>query len=102
MSDQDQQKFNVNESTKKQKTVCKYCKHEMKAAGHVGTTNARRHTEKCDAYAKFVETNLASNVVYDHDTYVRMFAESIIYHDYALSMVEHIKTRDLHRYLNPK
>ncbi|KAL2938141.1 putative AC transposase, partial [Bienertia sinuspersici] len=74
----------------------------MKAAGHVGTTNARRHTEKCDAYAKFVETNPASNVVYDHDTYVRMFAESIIYHGYALSMVEHIKTRDLHRYLNPK
>ncbi|KAL2943584.1 putative AC transposase, partial [Bienertia sinuspersici] len=63
--------------------VCKYCKHEMKAAGHVGTTNARRHTEKCDAYAK-------------------MFAESIIFHGYALSMVEHIKTRDLHRYLNSK
>ncbi|KAL2922328.1 putative AC transposase, partial [Bienertia sinuspersici] len=102
MADQDQQNFDVNESTEKQKIVCKYCKHEMKAAGHVGTTNARRHTEKCDAYAKFVETNPASNVVYDHDTYVRMFAESIIYHGYALSMVEHIKTRDLHRYLNPK
>ncbi|KAL2924175.1 putative AC transposase, partial [Bienertia sinuspersici] len=127
MADQDQQNYDVNESTEKQKigkakkrtstvwnhydlitkidgawAVCKYCKHEMKAAGHVGTTNARRHTEKCDAYAKFVETNPASNVVYDHDTYVRMFAESIIYHGYALSMVEHIKTRDLHRYLNPK
>ncbi|KAL2927964.1 putative AC transposase [Bienertia sinuspersici] len=81
--------------------VCKYCKHEMKAHGHVGTTNARQHTEKCDAYVKFVQTNPASNVVYDHDTYVRMFAESIIYHGYALSMVEHIKTIDLHRYLNP-
>ncbi|KAL2931467.1 putative AC transposase [Bienertia sinuspersici] len=66
-----------------------------------GTTNARRHTEKCDAYVKFVQTNPVSNVVYDHDTYVRMFAESIIYHGYALSMVEHIKTIDLHRYLNP-
>ncbi|KAL2903891.1 Zinc finger BED domain-containing protein RICESLEEPER 2 [Bienertia sinuspersici] len=102
MPDQDQQNFDVNGSTEKQKIVCKYCKHEMKAAGHVGTTNARRHTEKCDAYAKFVKTNPASNVVYDHDTYVRMFDDSIIYHGYALSMVEHIKTRDLHRYLNPK
>ncbi|KAL2936791.1 putative AC transposase, partial [Bienertia sinuspersici] len=76
--------------------------HELKADGHVGTTNARRHTETCYAYAKFVETNLASNVVYNHDTYVRMFAESIIYHGYALIMVEHIKTKDLHHYLNPK
>ncbi|KAL2895416.1 Zinc finger BED domain-containing protein 3 [Bienertia sinuspersici] len=105
MADQDQQNFDVNESTEKQKigkakkrtstvwnhydlvtkidgawAVCKYCKHEMKAVGHVRLTNARRHTEKCDAYAKFVETNPASNVVYDYDTYVRMFAESIIYH----------------------
>ncbi|KAL2934091.1 putative AC transposase [Bienertia sinuspersici] len=127
MADQDQQNFDVNESAEKQKIVrgkkrtspvwnhydlitkidgpwaiFKYCKHEMKADGYVGTTNPRRHMEKCDAYAKFVETNPDSNVVYDHDTYIRMFAESIIYHGYALSMVEHIKTRDLHRYLNPK
>ncbi|KAL2905793.1 putative AC transposase [Bienertia sinuspersici] len=126
MADQDQQILDSNEFGEKEKTVrgkkrtsavwnhydlitktdgawavCKYCKHEMKAHGHVGTTNARRHTEKCDAYVKFVQTNPASNVVYDHDTYVRMFAESIIYHGYPLSMVEHIKTIDLHRYLNP-
>ncbi|KAL2904376.1 putative AC transposase, partial [Bienertia sinuspersici] len=82
--------------------VCKYCKHKMKAAGHVGTTNARRHSEKSDAYVEFVTNNPASNAVYDHDTYVRMFAESIFYHGYSLSMVEHIKTRDLHRYLNPE
>ncbi|KAL2929898.1 putative AC transposase [Bienertia sinuspersici] len=126
MADQDQQILDSNEFAEKEKivrgkkrtsavwnhydlitktdgawAVCKYCKHEMKAHGHVGTTNARRHTEKCDAYVKFVQTNPASNVVYDHDTYVRMFAESIIYHGYPLSMVEHIKTIDLHRYLNP-
>ncbi|KAL2941010.1 putative AC transposase [Bienertia sinuspersici] len=102
MADQDQQILDANESTEKQKiAVCKYCKHEIKANGYIGTTNARRHTEKCDSYIEFVKTNPASHVVYDHDTYVRMFAESIIYHGYALRMVEHIKTRDLHRYLNP-
>ncbi|KAL2931753.1 putative AC transposase, partial [Bienertia sinuspersici] len=126
MADQDQQILDSNEFAEKEKivrgkkrtsavwnhydlitktdgawAVCKYCKHEMRAHGHVGTTNARRHTEKCDAYVKFVQTNPASNVVYDHDTYVRMFAESIIYHGYPLSMVEHINTIDLHRYLNP-
>ncbi|KAL2903881.1 putative AC transposase [Bienertia sinuspersici] len=126
MADQDRQILNSNQFAEKQKIVrgkkrtsavwnhydlitktdgawgvCKYCKHEMKAHGHVGTTNARRHTEKCDAYVKYVQTNPTSNVVYDHNTYVKMFVESIIYHGYALSMVEHIKTIDLHRYLNP-
>ncbi|KAL2929119.1 Zinc finger BED domain-containing protein RICESLEEPER 4, partial [Bienertia sinuspersici] len=77
MADQDQQILNSNEFAENEKivrgkkrsyavwnyydlitktdgawAVCKYCKHDMKAHGHVGTTNARRHTEKCDTYVK--------------------------------------------------
>lgn len=85
-----------------QRTVkCKHCPYEAAAPGSAGTTNYKRHTESCLGYKEFIKNNPNANVVYDHDTYVLMFADSILYHGYCLSMVEHIKTRDLHRWLNP-
>ena len=80
--------------------ACKYCKFVANAPGNVGTTNFKRHTENCQGYKDFCANNPNANGVYDHDTYVRLFAECILYHGYPLSMVEHKKIRELHRYLN--
>ncbi|KAL2902819.1 putative AC transposase [Bienertia sinuspersici] len=101
MADQDQQILDSNEFAEKEKIV--RGKKELLQFGITMISLQKQMVlgQYCDAYVKFVQTNPASNVEYDHDTYVRMFAESIMYHGYALSMVEHIKTIDLHRYLNP-
>ncbi|KAL2902157.1 putative AC transposase [Bienertia sinuspersici] len=71
MANQDQQNFDVNKSTEKQK---------------IG--KAKKRTSTVWNY-------------YDLITKIDG-AWANICHGYALSMVEHIKTRDLHRYLNPK
>ncbi|KAL2925617.1 Protein DETOXIFICATION 33, partial [Bienertia sinuspersici] len=111
MADQDQQNLDSNEFGEKEKTV----------RGKKRTSAVWNHydliTKTDGAWAgqqmladtpksvmlmlSLFKLILLLIVVYDHDTYVRMFAESIIYHGYPLSMVEHIKTIDLHRYLNP-
>ncbi|KAL2922547.1 putative AC transposase, partial [Bienertia sinuspersici] len=64
-------------------------------------TNGLRHACKYCSFEAKAPGDPNSKVVYDHDIYVRMFAESILYHGYALRMVEHDKIRALHRYLNP-
>ncbi|KAL2896025.1 Undecaprenyl phosphate-alpha-4-amino-4-deoxy-L-arabinose arabinosyl transferase [Bienertia sinuspersici] len=68
---------------------CKYCqKVKYKATSTYGTANAKKHTLVCPDY-------LASSPIPDFDqkVFCRMFAEAIMYHSYALSIVEHVKLR---------
>ncbi|KAL2925252.1 putative AC transposase, partial [Bienertia sinuspersici] len=77
---------------------CKYCqKVKYKATSTYGTANAKKHTLVCPDY-------LASSPIPDFDqkVFCRMFAEAIMYHSYALSIVEHVKLREMLSYLQPK
>ncbi|KAL2897901.1 Zinc finger BED domain-containing protein RICESLEEPER 2 [Bienertia sinuspersici] len=64
---------------------CKYCqKVKYKATSTYGTANAKKHTLVCPDY-------LASSPIpnFDQKVFCRMFAEAVMYHSYALSIVEH-------------
>ncbi|KAL2904603.1 putative AC transposase, partial [Bienertia sinuspersici] len=70
---------------------------KYKATSTYGTANAKKHTLVCPDY-------LASSPIPDFDqkVFCRMFAEAIMYHSYALSIVEHVKLREMLSYLQPK
>ncbi|KAK9035094.1 hypothetical protein V6N11_077145 [Hibiscus sabdariffa] len=83
---------------------CKYCKTKnYKADSYVGTSNPKRHTEKCQAYRDFLAANFNSSTEssFDQKRYCELFAEAILCHGYSLRLVEHDKLRSLHQYLNP-
>ncbi|GMI66348.1 DAYSLEEPER [Hibiscus trionum] len=82
---------------------CKYCKTKRyKANSYIGTSNPKRHTEKCKSYKEFLATNpnSSSETSFDQKRYCELFSEAILCHGYALSVVEHDKLRVLHNYLN--
>ncbi|KAK8538205.1 hypothetical protein V6N12_044340 [Hibiscus sabdariffa] len=83
---------------------CKYCKTKRyQADSYVGTSNIKRHTEKCQSYKEFLATNAYNSMEssFDQKRYCELFDEAILCHGYALSLVEHEKLRAFHQYLNP-
>ncbi|KAL2905817.1 putative AC transposase [Bienertia sinuspersici] len=83
--------------------VCKWCNDtKYKAYSVYGTSNATTHIQKkCVAYKKHLADNPVLAPKFDQKTYCRMFAEAIMFHSYPFNIVEHVKLRELHSYLNP-
>ncbi|KAL2926615.1 Zinc finger BED domain-containing protein RICESLEEPER 2 [Bienertia sinuspersici] len=82
---------------------CKYCNNtRYKVTSRYGTSNARRHIDNCAACKTFLAQNPSHIIDFDQRVFVRMFAEVVMYHSYPLSMVEHVKFREMLSYLNPQ
>ncbi|KAL2934904.1 putative AC transposase [Bienertia sinuspersici] len=54
-----------------------------------GTSNAKRHIDNCVAYETFLAQNLSHITDFDQRVFVFKFVETILYHSYPLSMLEH-------------
>ncbi|KAL2930501.1 Zinc finger BED domain-containing protein RICESLEEPER 2 [Bienertia sinuspersici] len=57
--------------------------------------------KQCVAYKKHLADNPVLAPKFDQKTYCRMFVEAIMFHSYPFNIVEHVKLRELHSYLNP-
>lgn len=84
-----------------QYALCNYCqKARYKADGRYGTSNAKRHLDRCNAYLEYKAVNPHSSE-FNKKEYLRLFCEANLCHSYPLRMVEHEKLRKLNEYLNP-
>jgi len=93
----------LNDSKEEYEATCKYCETtKYKVTSRYGTSNAKRHVDNCSAYKTFLQNNPGNVTVFEQRVFVRMFAEAIMYHSYPLSVVEHVKLREMLSYLNPR
>ncbi|KAL2920462.1 putative AC transposase [Bienertia sinuspersici] len=67
-----------------------------------GTSNAKKHLDLCDAYQAYLAANPLPTPEFDQKVFCRMFTDAIMYHSYPLSIVEHVKLREMLTYLNSK
>ncbi|KAL2897040.1 putative AC9 transposase [Bienertia sinuspersici] len=75
---------------------------KYKADPKYGSSNAKKHLDLCDAYQAYLAANPFHTPEFDQKVFCRMFADAIMYHSYPLSIVEHVKLREMLTYLNSK
>ncbi|XP_021759556.1 zinc finger BED domain-containing protein RICESLEEPER 2-like [Chenopodium quinoa] len=83
--------------------ACKFCKRLVqKHSGSTGTSNLKRHLDKCPLYKDSGKSDESNASEFDQKEYCKLFARAILKHGYSLSIVEHEGFRELHTYLNSK
>jgi len=87
----------------KKRATCKHCESKTYLAdSRYGTSNMKKHLDKCPAYQATKATQVASGEAtrFDPKIYGELVAKAIVMHGYSFSWIEHKGNRAIHAYLN--
>lgn len=92
--------FNIFDEDDMVLSRCIHCQEKVyRAESNLGTSNQSNHLKICDAYKKLKCSQSLSK--FDQKVYCALWARAIICHAYPIQIVEHVRIRELHEYLNP-